>query len=238
MQRLQIDLHNHTVASGHAFSTLNEIIEKAIQYNMIAIGISDHGPNMVGAPQESYFTMTKDIMQETKETVVLFGCEANILDINGNIDISEEIIKNLNYVIAGIHKLTTYEFNDKKNNTKAIVSCMEKNDIFAISHPINENFPIDIFTVVKAAKDMDVVMEINDRVLRSNNIEVLNKYLAFIECCGENNVKMILSSDSHTISTVGCFSSNKEIEKILDSGIYLYNNNPTELLSRMKNLII
>lgn len=233
--KLKIDLHNHTVLSGHAFSTLNEIIEKALRNDMIIVGISDHGPSMIGAPNESYFTMTNDIMNETNKVMVLFGCEANIMDINGSIDISADTIQRLNYVIAGLHKLTPYEFTDKKNNTKALIASMEKNSIFAISHPINESFPIDIIPVIRAAKDLDIAMEINDRVLKSKSTEIIKKYIDFIECCGENDVKMILSSDSHTLSTACNFSSINKIERFLN-GIYLYNDYPEILIEKMNNV--
>ena len=40
--KLLFDLHTHTVASGHAFSTLKENIEEAAAKGLKAMGTSDH----------------------------------------------------------------------------------------------------------------------------------------------------------------------------------------------------
>lgn len=40
--KLLFDLHTHTVASGHAFSTLKENIEEAAAKELKAMGTSDH----------------------------------------------------------------------------------------------------------------------------------------------------------------------------------------------------
>ena len=40
--KLLFDLHTHTVASGHAFSTLKENIEEAAAKGLKAMGMSDH----------------------------------------------------------------------------------------------------------------------------------------------------------------------------------------------------
>lgn len=42
---LEMDLHIHTIASGHAFSTLNEIVSYSEAKGMKTVGISDHGPS-------------------------------------------------------------------------------------------------------------------------------------------------------------------------------------------------
>ena len=44
-----IDLHNHTIASGHAYSTIQEIAKEASNKGMKYIGITDHGPSLQGA---------------------------------------------------------------------------------------------------------------------------------------------------------------------------------------------
>lgn len=40
--RFIMDLHTHTVASGHAYSTLKENLEQAGLRGLLAMGISDH----------------------------------------------------------------------------------------------------------------------------------------------------------------------------------------------------
>jgi putative hydrolase len=47
--QLSADLHCHTIASGHAFSTLSEMASGAARRGLDLIAITDHGPSMDGA---------------------------------------------------------------------------------------------------------------------------------------------------------------------------------------------
>jgi len=75
-KRLQADIHVHTVASGHAFSTLLELRDYSIVHGIRILGIADHGPSMRGAPHEGYFIMGTDSHRaSTDDCCILFGCE-------------------------------------------------------------------------------------------------------------------------------------------------------------------
>ena len=50
-----LDVHVHTYASGHAFSTMNEVINTAKSKNLQLIGIADHAPNMPGSAHKFHF---------------------------------------------------------------------------------------------------------------------------------------------------------------------------------------
>ena len=44
--RLLADLHTHTVASGHAYSTLTENVHVARSRGMELVAVTDHGPRV------------------------------------------------------------------------------------------------------------------------------------------------------------------------------------------------
>lgn len=46
-----IDLHTHTIGSGHAYSTIKENIEEAQRIGLSILGTSDHAPAMPGAAE-------------------------------------------------------------------------------------------------------------------------------------------------------------------------------------------
>lgn len=81
------DLHTHTTGSGHAFSTLDELARAAADADVKVLGVTDHGPSMTGAPTHGYFEMSHRIPRFLHGVRVLFGCEANILDHTGRIDL-------------------------------------------------------------------------------------------------------------------------------------------------------
>lgn len=77
--KLLFDLHTHTVASGHAFSTLKENIEEAAAKGLKAMGTSDHYSAMPGSAQPIYFTNFKAIKEKILGVRIFTGMEANIM---------------------------------------------------------------------------------------------------------------------------------------------------------------
>jgi putative hydrolase len=49
------DMHTHTVASGHAYSTVNELAQAARAKGLKALAITDHGPTLPGGPHLYHF---------------------------------------------------------------------------------------------------------------------------------------------------------------------------------------
>ena len=45
-----IDLHTHTLVSGHAYSTIKENVKAAKLAGLKYIGLSEHAPNMPASP--------------------------------------------------------------------------------------------------------------------------------------------------------------------------------------------
>lgn len=41
---IELDVHTHTVASGHAFSTLQEMAQAAADKGLKLLGITEHSP--------------------------------------------------------------------------------------------------------------------------------------------------------------------------------------------------
>ena len=88
--KIVADLHTHTIVSGHAYSTLMENAKYASEIGLKILGVTDHGPNMPGAPDPWYFGNFKVLPKKLFGVKMLYGCEANIIDSEGNLDISSE----------------------------------------------------------------------------------------------------------------------------------------------------
>ena len=113
-----LDLHTHTIVSGHAFSTVKENIEFASKRDIKYLGISDHAPNMPGGPHKFYFQNLKVIPREVEGVKVLRGIEGNIIDLDGNLDIDKDLYSGVDYVIASLHP-PCVEAGTKEENTNA-----------------------------------------------------------------------------------------------------------------------
>ena len=72
-----MDLHTHTIASGHAYSTIIEMAQTASEKGLELLGITEHGPAMKGSCQTIYFQNVKVIPRERFGVTTLFGVELN-----------------------------------------------------------------------------------------------------------------------------------------------------------------
>ena len=48
MRKVLLDAHTHTVASGHAYSSLQEMAKAAADKGLEVLGITEHGPSVPG----------------------------------------------------------------------------------------------------------------------------------------------------------------------------------------------
>lgn len=55
LTRVVADLHCHTVASTHAYSTVTELARAAAEQRLLAIACTDHGPGAPDAPHLWHF---------------------------------------------------------------------------------------------------------------------------------------------------------------------------------------
>ena len=53
--KIELDVHTHTIASGHAFSTLQEMAQAAADKGLKVLGITEHSPGIPGTCHPIYF---------------------------------------------------------------------------------------------------------------------------------------------------------------------------------------
>ena len=53
--KIELDVHTHTIASGHAFSTLQEMAQAAADKGLKVLGITEHSPGVPGTCHPIYF---------------------------------------------------------------------------------------------------------------------------------------------------------------------------------------
>lgn len=198
------DIHTHTIASGHAYNTLYEMVKAAADNGLTLFGSSDHAPSIPGACHEMYFRNFSDIPREIYGVKLIMGSEVNIMDYDGSIDLSEKILDRIDYAIASIHELC-YKRGNKEENTSATIGAIKNPYVTAIGHPDSSKLPLDYEAVVKAAKEYHTLLEVNNSSLTpgSSRLNARENYITMLNLCKQHGVSVILNSDAHSAAYVG-----------------------------------
>ncbi len=198
------DLHVHSDWDGGA-NSLEEIAEAAMKMGYQYVGIADHTKFLAiehGLDEKQLERRNKEIDKinlkfkiKNLKFRVLKGCEANIM-ADGSIDIKDEALAKLDFVIAGVHsqfKMT------KEKMTERIIKAMRNPNVDIISHPTGrilkrrDEYEIDFVQILRAAKETGAVLEINAHPAR------LDLKDANIRKAKEAGVKMVINTDAHRL---------------------------------------
>ncbi|MDR3240188.1 MAG: phosphatase [Clostridiales bacterium] len=213
-----LDTHCHTIASGHAYSTIAENAAAAAAKGLRLIAITDHAPEIPGSFGALHFTNLRCLPPKMYGVEILSGVELNILDFEGKVDLPQDLLRKLKVVIASLH-LTCIQPGSVEENTRAILSAMQNECIKIIGHPGDPRFPIDIEKIVSAAQATGTVLEINDESLnpegfRAGGDETI---LRMLKLCAQKKAYVVAASDAHISLRLGELERAKKL--ILASGI-------------------
>lgn len=228
--KLLLDTHTHTIASGHAYSTISEMIAAAKEKNLSLLGITEHGPDMPGTCHVMHFMNTKVIPRNYDGLEVLFGAEANIMDYDGSIDFKPDIIACMDYMVASLHT-PCIKPGTSLENTKAYLGVMKQPKVCIIGHPDDGRYPIDYKELVMAAKEYHVLLEVNNSSLSPNSFRsnARENVLKMLSLCKEYEVPVILNSDAHINKDVGNFTYSKPLLEEVNFPEHLVANTSVEL---------
>jgi len=213
-----LDMHCHTVASGHAYSTIAENAAHAKAVNLTHIAITDHGPAMPGGAHLYAFSNQLCLPEYMYGVRVLKSAEVNILNHNGKLDLPTSLLQRMDFTIASLHRGVCPP-TSKEEHTKAIISAMEKATVSILGHPFDFHFYIDIPAGVAAAPPPHTIIEINNQSLNPQSVRYNgdSQQLQLLALCKEYNVPVIASSDAHFCTLVGQLDKAKAL--IQSSGI-------------------
>lgn len=210
------DTHCHTIASGHAYSTIMENVMEAKSKGLYAIAITDHGRTMPSPPGTWYFENLKVIPKNIQGVNVLKGIEANILNSYGELDLPTiKITEKLNWVIASIHDVAYNGENDIDSCTKAWLNVAKNPDVNVIGHSGLENFKYDYEKVIPEFKKNGKLVEINNssHTVREDSSENCKK-IALL--CKKFEAPIIINSDSHFCTQIGVVPKAIDMLKEID----------------------
>lgn len=237
--KLKADYHIHSTYSkhNHGKSSIEEIVERALEIGLEEIAITDHGPghymygikrNLIGEAKNIVVAMR----EKYPDLKILYGVEANILDYQGTTDIDGEILDHCDIILCGFHLAASFSTpgdywnflvknqvakNNKnlyremvEKNTQALVKAMYKYNINILTHP-GDKIPLNIDKIALAAEETNTLLEINNSHghLNKDEIKIASKY----------RVQFVINSDSHIKDTVG--TCDNAIRAAMDAGLDL-----------------
>ena len=216
-----LDVHMHTLASGHAYNTIREMIAAGSKKGLALVGIADHAPAMPGSTHRFYFENLRIFDREVygKEAGVelLMGVELNILTTTGKVDLEEKALCSVDYAIASLHDPCSNP-GTELDITTAIMSAMWIPQVKIIGHPDNPRFPVDFDKIAKAAAERHVLLECNNSSYRPGGSRSGSRDLAkkMLQACKKYGTHVSMGSDAHIDLDVGNHALSEEVIREAD----------------------
>jgi DNA polymerase (family 10) len=194
------DFHVHTSLSDGG-DTLEAIIDAARARGYAYVGISDHSMSLKVARGVSVDALMRRrdeirvINQTSGDFRILLGTECEIL-ANGGLDYPDDVLKELDYVIASVHSRFNMQIAEMTDRVLAAVNHPYVN---ILAHPFTgmvqrrEPIQLDLERVAEEAAERGTALEINafpDRLDLSGPQARLAK---------EKGAKLVIDTDSHSV---------------------------------------
>ncbi|MGI6587242.1 MAG: PHP domain-containing protein [Peptococcia bacterium] len=216
------DYHLHsTYSDGH--SSVEEMVGAASLAGLEEVCLADHGPRNFAVGVESAQTLLqikeeiKVLREKYTELQIYAGVEANIISLDGKLDVEREIIAKLDLLIVGLHSyvwpeelpdvpwilgnqvVRAFPFGKnwlKNANTKALVEAIYRYEPDIISHP-GLKMEINLAEVARACLEKETLWEINTGHKHPGYKEVRE--------VARLGVEFVVNSDAHFPESVGAF---------------------------------
>ena len=237
MGNYKIDLHIHSNANPHAFSTIEENIRYAKEIGMEVIAITNHGPALPDTPHWWQLLNIKVLPEVIDGVRVLKGAEANIIGDNGEIDLNNMIFQNLDIVLCGFHGNHKYhKYESEERNTKALINIIKSQKVDIIVHPGNKEFPIDFAEIARTAKENNVALELNNSSLSGTRIGSYERCRDLALEAKKCGCFITVNTDSHYCRLIGNTSLARKIVEEVDYPEELIINSSRERLEKFLEL--
>lgn len=203
-----LDVHTHTTASGHAYSSLQEMTLAAKEKGLEILGITEHGPNIPGTCDPIYFRNLHCVPRLLYGIRLMLGAELNILNTQGDIDLDEDYWRMLDIRIAGIHSLC-WQGGTKEENTQGVINAMQNPFVQIISHPGDGTAELDFEALMKVSKETHTLLEINNHSMapiRHKTVAAPNN-LELLELAKKYETPVIFGSDAHFSAMIADYSN-------------------------------
>jgi putative hydrolase len=195
------DLHTHTLASGHGIDTVRTLCEFALRRGLKGIAITDHGPGFAGGPDPVYFMSLKRMIRGIDLPLrVIYGVEDDIRNRRGDLSLPENVLRDMEIVLTGIHPFTWAGDQKLSVRTDAVINTLGKGLVQVFTHPVGHYCEIEIDPVIDAAVSAGVALELNGAKLEQREL-----IIQYLDKCARRDAFIVVNSDAHVGEEVGVF---------------------------------
>ena len=209
-------LHNHTTLSDGEAS-LEQMADAARRMGWNWLGIADHSPTLQIANGVSaddliaqHETMQKYNEEWKKEGVdfrLFSGVESDILE-DGKLDHPDDILSQIDYVVASVHAMTRWRGRDESQNTEDLLKCLEHPATTVLGHPTGrilqgrEGYEVDLHTVLEHMSEANKEGELKAVELNASPYR-LDLDWRLCKRAKELGVPVVINPDAHSIQGLG-----------------------------------
>ena len=189
---LRGDLHTHTHWSADGKSTLEEMVAAAVARGYEYYAITDHSHYLREGRLARQLEEIELMRERYPKLRILAGVEANIRT-NGEVDVSEEELARLDWVVASVHQAP------ENRPTDRVLEAMENPHVHCIGHLTGRRIgtrgprDVDVARVIERALETGCFLEINGQPDRLDLRDVNAR------AAKEAGLKLVISSDGHQI---------------------------------------
>ncbi|HXC42559.1 MAG TPA: DNA polymerase/3'-5' exonuclease PolX [Candidatus Dormibacteraeota bacterium] len=201
LEDLQGDVHMHTVETDGR-NTIEEMAEAAKARGYKYIAITDHSKNLAfanGLDDTRALAHIQKIREANKniEGITIFaGIEVDIL-ADGDLDLSDEVLAQMDVVIASVHSVFNQE---PAKMTERLLKAVANPNTSIIGHPTGrlqlrrDAYQFDMDAVLTSAAKHKVAMELNSY---PDRLDLNDDHLRQGK---QRGVKIVINTDSHHTS--------------------------------------
>ncbi len=206
--KLIADLHTHTLASGHAYSTVTENTVQAEKAGLKMMAVTDHGPQMEDTPHIWHHHNLSCLPRIINNVFILHGIEADIIDNKGGLDIDGDLAAKLDWIVASYH----WGEGTVSEITESYIRLLANPNVSCIGHSDTARYAYDMREVCRACHQYGKAMELNvARIRDERRIESREFYKKLLTVCAEEEAFVVVNTDSHFWSTIGDFEPAEKI---------------------------
>jgi len=195
------DVHTHTVETDGR-NTIEEMAAAARGFGYQYMAITDHSKNLAFANglddqrAVAHIQRIREVNDRMEGIKIFAGVEVDILG-DGDLDLSDEVLAQMDIVIASVHSLFNQE---REKMTERLLKAIHNPNTSILGHPTGrqllrrDEYPFDMEAVLKAAVNHRVAMELN---AYPDRLDLSDIHLRHAK---RHGVKIVINTDSHHTS--------------------------------------